>query len=122
MSQRIQEHVVPAFLAVLAMSGCHSADQVSPRNPPVAWSAASERQAAAVQAILAGQKQPGPAPVVFIDGERYTGSGGGEFAIIDPRRIATIQALTGAEAEARAGAAGQHGVIWITTKPAAASR
>lgn len=109
---------IAAMIVVLAVSGCRAADQVSPRNPPVAWSAASERQAAAVQAILTGQKQPGPAPVVFIDGQRYTGSGGGEFAIIDPRRIATIQALTGAEAEARAGAAGQHGVIWITTQPA----
>ena len=113
---------IPVLMVVLSAAGCRAADQVSPRNPPVAWSATSERQAAAVQAILAGEKQPGPAPVVFIDGKRYTGSGAGEFAIIDPRRIATIQALTGAEAEARAGAAGQHGVIWITTQPAAAGR
>jgi len=113
---------ISLVMIVVSAAGCHGADQVSPRNPPVVWSAASERQAVAVQAILAGQKQPGPAPVVFIDGQRYTGSGRGEFAIIDPRRIATIQALTGADAEARAGAAGGHGVIWITTKPVAASR
>lgn len=101
----------------LGTSACHAGDEAAPRTSAAAWSRTSEQQYAAVQAVMDGQRKGAPAPVVFIDGKRYTETApAGPFTIIDPTRIATVQALTGAEAVVRAGEAGRNGVIWITTK------
>jgi len=101
----------------LAACACHAGDEAASRTPAAAWSRTSEQQYAAVQAVMNGQRKGAPAPVVFIDGKRYKETApAGPFTIIDPARIATVQAFTGAEALARAGEAGRNGVIWITTK------
>lgn len=109
--------------AAIGLAACHTGDQVGSRTPAAAWSRTSAQQYAAVQAVMNGQRRGTPAPAVFIDGKRYTDAApGGPFTIIDPDRITSIQALTGPAAEARAGAAGRNGVIWITTKDGAGAR
>ena len=96
--------------------GCRLPDQAAPTGEPP--QDAQHAEAARLLRSYRGVRQPIP---VYIDGERVVRQDdASKFNIIDPDRIATIRLLTGAEAESRAGEAGRRGVIWITTKEAAA--
>lgn len=104
-----------AVAVVAGVAGCRSADQVGPTAEH------ADPQAEAAR-LLRSSPHRDPIPV-FIDGRRFVKTDEAEgFSIIDPDRIATIQLFTGSAGEARAGAAGRAGVIWITTKDAAPAR
>jgi len=106
---------VVALAGIIAASSCRSPDQVGLGGEPPRD--AQHAEAARLLKSSRGHRYPVP---VYIDGRRYVQPvGHTEFNIIDPHRIATIQLLTGPAAEARAGAEGRGGVIWITTKEAA---
>lgn len=101
--------------AFIGLGACRTADQLGP---------AAERvdQRAEAARLLRSSSRHAPTPV-FIDGRRFSQSDEPEgYSVIDPDRIATIQLLKGDEGEAKAGAAGRAGVIWITTKDAAPAR
>jgi len=101
--------------ALLALGACRSVDQLGPTAEPVV-------QRAEAALLLRSSPRHEPIPV-FIDGRRFSQSDEPEgYSVIDPERIAMIQLLKGDEGEARAGAAGRAGVIWITTKNAAPAR
>jgi hypothetical protein len=106
-----------AAVAMVSVSiGCRSPDQVGPAGKPPLD--AQHAEAARLLRSYHGVRQPIP---VYIDGQRVVRQDdASKFNIIDPDRIATIRLLTGAEAESHAGEAGRRGVIWITTKEAAA--
>lgn len=100
---------------LLGMTGCRSADQLGP---------AAERVDQQVEAARLLRSPPHHEPIpVFINGRRFVQADEPEgYSVIDPNQIATIQLLTGAAGEEKAGAAGRAGVIWITTKDAEPAR
>lgn len=99
-------------VVLVGIAGCRSADKLGPTV---------DQRAEAVR-LLRSSPSREPIPV-FIDGRRFVQSDEPEgFSVIDPDRIASIQLLTGPAGEAKAGAAGRAGVIWITTKDAAPAR
>ena len=98
-------------LIPVALIGCRSLDQPSIR-PGSRIEAHAE--AAGLLRSYSGRAEP---LVVFIDGQRVVEpEPSGRFSVINPDRIGSIQLLTGAAAEAKAGRAGRRGVIWIITK------
>jgi len=97
--------------AIIAIVGCRSPDQ--PNTPPASR---AEARAAAERLLASYRGRSEPIPV-FVDGKRVTEpEPSGRFSVIYPDRIASIQLLTGRAGEAKAGAAGSRGVIWIVTK------
>lgn len=108
--------MLAAAVISCALLGCGRLDRVGPSSE--VSDASLRAEAARVLRSSPAHRQPIP---VFIDGRRYVPPAEpGEFSIIDPDRIATAQLLTGPAGEAKADAAGRRGVIWITTKEAAA--
>ena len=99
------------LLIAFALIGCRSPDHPTP------WAASRvEARAAAEHFLATYPSAPRPIPV-FVDGERVLGDErSGRFSVIDPTRIGSIQLLSGNAAEAKAGAAGRNGVIWIATR------
>ena len=104
------------MMGTATLVGCRAPDQVGPTAGP-----ALDAQHVEAARLLRSPVAPRRPTPVFIDGQRFVrrDGGEGEFNLIDPDRIASIRLLTGTEAEARAGAEGRGGVIWITTKEAA---
>ena len=61
--------------------------------------------------------------LVYIDGKRITSfDTNGPYTVINPDLIATAEALVGKAAVERVGPEGKEGVLWITTKAAAAKK
>lgn len=105
--------VAPLLAGVAACSPDHVA---ATPEPPSRELVAEQR--AAAQRLLANPPKVA-APVYYIDGRPYApgkDDNGDEFAVIDPRRIASVRVIEGAEAEERAGRPVPNGLIWITTK------
>lgn len=98
--------------ALFGIGACRSEAQLGPTN---------DYRAEAARLMRSPQRHE--SIPIFIDGRRFSQADEpAGYSVIDPDRIATIQLLKGDEGEAKAGAAGRAGVIWITTKDAAATR
>ena len=96
--------------ALAAVASCRTADL-----PSGTVSSRADAHAAAERLLRTNGIAAHLIPV-FVDGRRVARQDpSAEFNIVDPRRIASIQMLTGAAAEDKAGSEGRQGVIWVTT-------